>query len=115
MDFEKPTPLIEQEPHCPSLEEIKTKMESLIGQEKFEVLRTLEDEKGVYLYEVATVDDAGDASQYTYRRKGNYSETKAAQTCIDIVCCIGPLEDEMFISGTTLSNYDESTAKWTDA
>ncbi len=57
MNFENPTPAPEKEPHLLSLEEIKAKIEKLSGQENPEVIRTLEDEKGVYLYEVVTVDD----------------------------------------------------------
>ncbi len=112
--FENPTPNIETEPHIPSLEEIKVKMESLIGQENFEVLRTLEDEKGVYLYEVATVDEAGDASQYTYKRKGDYLETQSAQTCIDVAYYVGTLETGYPCSAENISEYDETTESWTD-
>jgi hypothetical protein len=115
MNFENPTPAPEKEPHLLSLEEIKVKIESLSGQENPEVLRTLEDEKGVYLYEVVTVDDKGDASIFSYRRSGNYQETKAANTLVDVTYFVGPVEDDMCVGGDTLSDYDDVTGKWTDA
>jgi len=112
--FENPTPSIEKEPRILSLEEVKAKMESLIGQENFEVLRTLEDEKGVYLYEVSTVDEAGDASQYTYKRENNHPKTFSIQTFIDVAYYAGTVEDGYPYNAEKLSDYDETTGQWTD-
>ena len=115
MSFENPTPTPEKEPHTHSPEEIKAQIERLCGKENPEVIRTLEDEKGVYLYEVVTVDDKGDASLFSYRRSGNRPETKAANTVVDVAYFIGPIDDGMCVGGNTLSNYDEATGQWTDA
>lgn len=108
--FESPT----APERFPPLEEIKTKIKEFCGQENPEVVRTLEDEKGVYLYEVATIDKKGDTSLYVYRRAGDFKETKAAETVIDVGYFEGKLEDNMCVGGETLSEYDEATGKWTD-
>lgn len=107
-------PAAEKEPRFLSLEEAKAKIEKLCGQENPEIVRTLEDEKGVYLHEVVTVDDQGDVSLFSYRRSGNYQETKAANTLVDVAYFIGPVEDGMCVGGDTLSNYDENSGEWTD-
>lgn len=115
MSFENPTPAPEKEPHFPSLEEIKIQIERLSKQEKLEVVRTLEDGKGIYLHEAVIKDEKGDSSLYSYRRSGNYPETKAATTVIDVTYFVGPiLAGEMCIGGDTLSNYDDATGEWTD-
>ena len=114
MNFENPTPAPEKEPRILTLEEIKIKIEKLCGKENPEIVRTLEDENGVYLHEVVTMDDKGDASLISYRRSGNYQETKAAHTVIDVAYFIGPLSGGMCVGGDTLSDYDENSDKWTD-
>lgn len=114
MSFENPTPAAEKEPKFLSLEEVKAKIEKLCGQENPEVIRTLEDEKGVYLHEVVTIDDKGDASLFSYRRVGDYPESKTTNTLIDVAYFVGPVEDGMCVGGDTLSNYDEASGEWTD-
>jgi hypothetical protein len=114
MNFDIPTPATEKEPHFPSLDEVKAKIEKLCGKENPEVVRTLEDEKGVYLHEVVTIDEAGDASLYSYRRSGNYQETKTSVTHIDVAYFAGPVENGMCVGGDTLSNYDENSGEWVD-
>lgn len=115
MNFENPTPAAEKEPRYPSLEEIKSQIERLSGQENLEVIRMIEDEKGIYLYEATAVDEFGDASVFSYRRSGNYTESKAANTVIDVTYYMGSLEEDTAFSGATLSDYDETTGIWIDA
>ncbi len=105
MNFEKPTPKKEREPHFLSLEEIQLKIAELCGQENPKVLRTLEEEKGIYLHEVVTIDESGDASVFSYRRAGTYPEMSRSITGIDVVYYVGPVEDGMAVGGDTL--YDE--------
>ncbi|MEI9966864.1 MAG: hypothetical protein WDN67_04545 [Candidatus Moraniibacteriota bacterium] len=114
MNFENPTSPAEKEPHFPSLEEIKSEIERLTGNENPEPLRSLEDEKGIYLYEVVTFDEQGDGSVYSYRRSGNYAETKTSVTVIEVAHFIGKPEEGMFVGGNTLSNYDEEVGEWVD-
>ncbi len=108
MNFEKPTPTPEKRPHFLSLQGIQVKIAELCGQESPEVLRTLEDERGIYLHEVVTVDEAGDASVFSYRRAGTYQETSRSTTGIDVVYYVGPVEDGMAVGGDTL--YDEENS-----
>lgn len=113
MSFENLTP--EEEPRFPSLEEIKAQIERLSGQENPEVIRSLEDERGVYLHEVVIVDDKGNASLFSYRRSGNYQETKAATTVIDVAYFIGsvdvleeihyPITIRILVNGLTLNRF----------
>jgi hypothetical protein len=114
MNFEHLTPATEKEPYTLSLAEIKAKIEVLCGQEDPKILRALEDERGVYLYEVVTTDNQGDASVFSYRRAGDSQESKVANTLVDVAYFVGPLEDDMPMGGTTLSNYDEMTGEWSD-
>ena len=115
MNFETTIPTLEKEPRFLTPEEIKVKIERLINQENPEIIRTLKDEKGVYLHEVVTIDDKGDASLFSYRRSGNFQETTAANTMINVAYFIGPLADDMCVGGDTLSDYDENSGEWTDA
>jgi hypothetical protein len=108
------TPTTEKEPRFPSLEEIRSQIERLSGQENPETLRTLEDENGIYLHEVVTVDEKGDASIVSYRWAGIYQETKTAATLIDVAYFLGSVDDDMCVGGKTLSHYDESSGEWAD-
>ncbi len=111
-DIAKTTPAQEKEKRIPSLAEIKVQIEKLCGKENPEVVRTIEDEKGVYLHEVVTVDEKGDASLFSYRRFGNYAESKTAVTHIDVAYYMGAITDDMCVGGDILSTYDESTGEW---
>lgn len=53
----------------------------------------------------------GGGSLYSYRRSGNYSETKALVTTIDVAYFKGNLEEGMFIGGNTVSDYNEETGE----
>lgn len=114
MSFENLTPAAEKEPKFLSLEEVKAKIEKLCGQENPEVIRTLEDGKGVYLHEVVTIDDKGDASLFSYRRPNDDPKLEVANTLIDITYFEGSVESGMSVGGHTLSNYDETSGEWTD-
>lgn len=114
MDFENPVPTPEKEPRILSLEEIKVQIERLCGKENPETVRTLEDEKGVYLHEVVVADDKGGVSLFSYRRSGDHPETKAARTQIDVAYFVGPIDDGMCVGGNVLSCYDEAAGKWVD-
>lgn len=114
MNFENPIPAAEKEPKFLSLEEVKAKIEKLCGKENPEVVRTLEDEKGVYLHEVVIVDDKGDASLFSYRRPNNNPKLAVANILVDITYFEGSVESGMPVGGHTLSNYDEVSGEWTD-
>lgn len=56
--------------HVPTPEEIHSLFEQLIGEKKYEEIRKLEDEQGVYLWEIAIAGKDGDRIEYAYMRKG---------------------------------------------
>lgn len=111
MDFENPT---EKEPRYPSLEEIKNQIERLSGRENLEVIRTVEDEKGIYFHEATYVDERGNTELYAYSRKGRYEEVKNNSTFIDVTYFKGKLKDGECESGKILSDYDELSGEWKD-
>lgn len=79
------TPTIESGPEKhPTEREVLNIFESLI-QGEFVVERSLEDENGLYLLEVQTVDEAGDKVLYTYMRAGEYQEGSSADTAIAVI------------------------------
>jgi hypothetical protein len=112
MDFENP--IIEKEPKLPSLEEIKAKIESIVGKEKLTVRRVLEDAKGVYLYEVVAIDPDGNATEYAYARKGIYPEIQTASSVINVAYFNGARENNDAYCGWSLSDYNEETGEWID-
>lgn len=115
MNFESPIPNQEREPRFLSLEEIIAKIETFSGKENVEILRTLEDEKGVYLHEVVSVDQEGDASVFTYRRAGKYAESlEARNTVIDVAYYSGLEEEGILLGAATLLDYDERFGQWTE-
>ncbi len=76
--------------HIPTLEEVRTVFEQLIGEASFEVRRKLDDEQGLYLWEIKLPEKKGNGSiEYSYIRKGNYKEKglpggSVAETAIHI-------------------------------
>lgn len=78
----------------------------LIGKEYIEV-RKLEDEQGLYLYEVKILGDLpGEEIGYEYMRKGQYEEGSSLSTEIHIVY----YENGIPISGTSAARYVDG--KW---
>lgn len=61
----------------PSQEEVKTAFEKLIGEEDYTETRRLEDDKGLYLWEIETEN-----FEYSYMRKGKYPEGEASHNQI---------------------------------
>jgi len=47
--------------------------EKLVGEAKFEEIRKLEDEQGLYLWDIKISQEDG-SMEYSYIRKGNYKE-----------------------------------------
>jgi hypothetical protein len=117
MNFDIPTTTLEKEPHIPSLEEIRHQIKKFVeksGQKNLHEERIFAEGKDVYLYELATTDESGDAYLYLYKRKGEHAHSSAAVTVVEVAYYVGKLEDGMCIGGDTLSNYDENSGEWTD-
>lgn len=84
----------------PNEREVLNQLESIIGKD-FEIVRSLEDERGLYLLEVNTTDEAGDLAQYSYHRAGKFKEATSTVTAIDVVFYMGDIP----CGGTTLATY----------
>lgn len=63
----------EKPEYIPTPEEVLSLFEILAGEDGFETLRRLEDEKGLYLWEIKVIQADGSA-EHLYIRKGNYRE-----------------------------------------
>ncbi len=68
----------------PTPEEVRLIFEQLFGNKECKDLRKLEDEKGLYLWEVRIPGEGGD-TEYSYMRKGEHKEGQALDTVINIV------------------------------
>ena len=83
-------PEIEKEKfeHVPTLEEVQSLFEKIVGKEKYEDVRKFEDEEGLYLWEVKITKEDGSV-EYSYIRKGDYKSKglaggSASETAIHI-------------------------------
>jgi hypothetical protein len=61
----------EKNEYIPSSDEVLSIFERLAGESRYETVRKLEDEKGLYLWEIRISQEDGDI-EYSYTRKGKY-------------------------------------------
>lgn len=107
-----PTPNAEREPHFPTLEEIQSKLQELMGRSDYKKEREAEDEGGIKLYEVTIVGEDGVTSLYSYRKADG---VRVPTTIIEVAYCNGSPDDNDFLpGGYNVSVYDEVTGRWTD-
>jgi len=93
----------EKRERIPSLEEVRSLFERKVGEAKLEEVRRLEDERGLYLWEVRIVQKDGSV-EYSYVRKGDYKSRglaggSASETAIHVTYFDN---DEIPISGSSL-------------
>ena len=79
----------EKSEHIPTSEEVQSLFEKLVGEVEYEVIRKLEDEQGLYLWDIKIFQEDG-STEYSYIRKGNYKERglpggSAAETAIHVI------------------------------
>lgn len=101
----------EKEPKYPSLEEIKNQIKQFSGEEKLEVVRTKEDEKGIFLHEEIYEDENGDTTLYTYGRIEPHLQKDGVTIIIatlESAYFNGKLEDDDCFDGKGLADYAES-------
>lgn len=92
--------------HIPTPEEVSSIFKELTEKEYTEV-RKLEDEQGLYLYEVKIQGDSTDEeTEYAYMRKGQYKEGSSTATEIHITY----FKDGTPVSGTSVARYVDG--KW---
>jgi len=63
----------EKPEHIPTSEEVLSLFKELVGENEYEVVRKLEDERGLYLWEIKIAQEDG-SIEYSYIREGNYKE-----------------------------------------
>jgi len=90
----------------PTPEEVQSVFEQLLGEEKYEDGRELEDEQGLYLREIIVPGEDGD-TEYAYMRKGRYSEGQASDTAVHVTFFD---KDGTAVGGHSVAKYIEG--KW---
>lgn len=90
--------------HIPNLEEVCSLFEKILGELKFETRRKLEDEQGLYLWEIKITQEDGGSVEYSYIRKGDYKARglaggSASETAVHVTYFN---EDEIPISGQSV-------------
>ena len=87
----------------PSPEEVEDIFEKLIESKDFEDIKKLEDEQGLYLWDIKVHGEDGDI-EYLYMRKGHYTEGQASKTAINVT----------FFDESGISVGGHSVAKYID-
>jgi hypothetical protein len=101
----------EKEPKFPQLEEIRNKMRQFSGEQKLEVVRTKEDEKGISLHEEIYIDKNGDTTLYTYARIKPHLQSDGVTFIIatlETAYFNGKHQDGDCFDGKGLADYTES-------
>jgi len=97
----------ETESECiPTLEEVRSVLQELIGDKQYKETRRCEDEKGLYLLEAVVPGEKGEWAEYIYMREGCYTEGQTLSTTIHIAY----YENEIPVGGTSLAKYIDG--KW---
>lgn len=105
---------IEKSPeHIPTIEEIKPLFEQFVEGKEYKEERKLEDEKGIYLWEVRIPteplpgEEEGTYAVYSYARKGHFEESKSTTTTIHVHFFA---KDDMPMGGHCVANFIDN--KW---
>ena len=69
----------------------------------YEIVKSCENENGIYILEVRTTDESGDIVQYNYIRKGSYPEGSSTDTVIDVIFFMGDIP----VGGHPVKKYKE--------
>jgi hypothetical protein len=92
----------------PNEREVLNVMEAIVGTE-FTLVQRLEDESGIYVLDIETVDEVGEKVQYQYIRAGTYpGGYSSAETVIDVVYFVG----DMPVGGRPVKKYIQG--EWID-
>ncbi len=82
--MEKEPNIFEKGPEAvPTPEEVKSVFEQLLEGREYKEARRLEDEKGLYLWDIVVSEEEG-STEYSYMRKGRYGEGQASATAIHV-------------------------------
>jgi len=82
---EEPPKFEEKIEVVPTPEEVQSVFEQLLEGKEYTSRRQLEDEKGIYLWDIIVSQEDGGHIEYSYMRKGRYEEGgEASSTAIHI-------------------------------
>ena len=76
----------------------------------YEDIRKLEDEKGLYLWDIIVISEEDGSTEYTYMRAGRYPEGEASATAIHVTFFN---EAGDAIGGHSVAKYIEGERKLT--
>ena len=94
----------------PTPEEVKSVFEQLVGEKNYEDRRKLEDEQGLYLWEIVIPTEDG-SMEYSYMRKGRHAEGgEASATAVHVTFFD---EDGMPVGGHSVAKYIDGEWKLT--
>jgi hypothetical protein len=92
--------------HIPSREEVKKLFEQFLAGAEYSIRREMEDEKGLYLWEIVMSGEDGD-TEYLYMRKGRYTVGgQASETAIHVAFFD---EDGSPVGGHSVAKYQDDT------
>lgn len=98
-------PTFEESPErIPTSEEVQSIFEQLVGEKETVEVRKLEDEKGLYLWDITVAAADGTNEEYSYMRKGQYPEGQAHTTAVHVT----------FFDGEGIPVGGHSVAKYID-
>ena len=99
----------EKTEYVPTPEDIRLVFKELLKGEKYETVRQLEDEQGLYLWDIKIPQEDGHI-EYSYMRKGHYPEGQASDIAIYITFFN---KEGIPISGYSIAKYTEGEWKLT--
>lgn len=85
----------------PSSEEVAALFEKLLEGGEFEEVRKLEDEHGLYLWDIIVRDENGD-TEYSYMRKGRHPKGEASITAVHMTLLD---KDDIPVGGHAVAKY----------
>jgi len=100
---------IEKPEFIPTPEDIKFVFEELLKVENYETIRQLEDEQGLYLWDIKISEEDG-YIEYSYTRKGIYPEVRASDIAIHLTFFN---KEDFPISGYSVAKYIDGEWKLT--
>ncbi|MFY9463348.1 MAG: hypothetical protein WAP52_04155 [Candidatus Sungiibacteriota bacterium] len=102
-------PITERCPeHIPTAEEVAGVFEQLVKGKEYKETRKLEDENGLYLWDIEIPDESGEGIvEYSYRR-GRPAEGQLLELRIDVAFYDS---DGMPISGTSAAKFENGAWK----
>lgn len=87
--------------NIPSEEEVLSVFLEILGKNEFEEIRKLEDEQGLYLWDIKVLGEDED-TEYSYMRAGRFNEGQASVTIINATF----LDKESFpVGGYSVAEY----------